>query len=137
MQENFSKIIQNKHHKETKTANLNIPLKTQQIHTSPSGLACRTPSGSAGERGREIYPNSKTSTKGKSRHPKIENHTQHNKNGALRPNGYVKELQLETKTNKMTFCKKPGHTASECWHKPRYIKEIRKENGKLKRHITY
>ena len=32
-----------------------------------------------------------------------------------------------------TFCKKPGHTASECWHKPRYIKEIRKENGKLKK----
>jgi len=28
---------------------------------------------------------------------------------------------------------KPGHTNSTCWYKPKYIKEIRKENGKLKK----
>ena len=32
-----------------------------------------------------------------------------------------------------TFCMKTGHTASTCWYKPKYLKEIRKENGKLKK----
>ena len=38
-----------------------------------------------------------------------------------------------------TICDVRGHSTSECWYKPKtstynkYIKEIRKENGKLKK----
>ena len=35
-----------------------------------------------------------------------------------------------------SICDKRGHVTSECWYKPSYIKEITKENGKLKKKYT-
>ena len=35
-----------------------------------------------------------------------------------------------------SICSKKGHITSECWYKPNYIKEITRENGKLKKKYT-
>ena len=32
-----------------------------------------------------------------------------------------------------SICNVRGHATTDCWYKPKYIKEIRKENGKLKK----
>ena len=32
-----------------------------------------------------------------------------------------------------SICDKRGHITSECWYKPNYIKEISREDGKLKK----
>ena len=34
------------------------------------------------------------------------------------------------------ICDKRGHITSECWYKPNYIKEISREDGKLKKKYT-
>ena len=35
-----------------------------------------------------------------------------------------------------SICDKRGHITSECWYKPNYIKEISREDGKLKKKYT-
>ena len=35
-----------------------------------------------------------------------------------------------------TFCDVRGHLTSDCWYKPKHIKEIKRENGKLKKTYT-
>ena len=34
-----------------------------------------------------------------------------------------------------SICDVRGHATTDCWYKPKYIKEIRKENGKPKKSI--
>ena len=32
-----------------------------------------------------------------------------------------------------SICDKRGHATTDCWYKPNYIKEISREDGKLKK----
>ena len=34
-----------------------------------------------------------------------------------------------------SICDKRGHATTDCWYKPNYIKEISREDGKLKRNM--
>ena len=34
-----------------------------------------------------------------------------------------------------SICDKRGHATTDCWYKPNYIKEISREDGKLKKEI--
>ena len=35
-----------------------------------------------------------------------------------------------------SICDKRGHATTDCWYKPNYIKEISREDGKLKKKYT-